>query len=556
MREWELSFRLGMRPWIAVAYSAPVAAASAVFLVYPIGQGSFSDGGLKWLAHLVYMWLSFLNKNIIFFILNCSEKLNHHALHAVQVEIIICLIFLFTIINTSYNWNNHKVVFYQNRRNSSVIVKAASDPSPGQEPPNNNENKDNSLLSNNNIVKGKRIPFANLRAQNLTNTPAVYCIRCKENNMYYVGQTNNFKQRFLQHRDRLANQQHENAALQSDWNRYNINSFEFVIVKEGHASHTGGTVPQVDVSVFNTRLSLEKQLQSILFEKNLCYNTGLAETTNPRPTGRYPNQAGVFSIRCTVNNKVFFGYTTQTQGIGGRVRSIVYKLNNGILTNNQFQADWDTYGETAFEILPYHWGPALSNESACKVLVNQLITQAKQKNQVTYNNSLEPVDVDITQVPFLPQMDFVGIAPIIPPPNLENARPINLGANKPIIAEGNTYLSTLEAANCFSQDFNSVKLKLKKGTYRYATSDEILAELVRRGWSTDSSLAIRVSLQRRSPGVGSPVEVRGVIYPSANEAGRVLNLSGGYVNKAIRNGVRGYRRLSQEEAEAWLRENS
>ena len=44
MREWELSFRLGMRPWIAVAYSAPVAAASAVFLVYPIGQGSFSDG--------------------------------------------------------------------------------------------------------------------------------------------------------------------------------------------------------------------------------------------------------------------------------------------------------------------------------------------------------------------------------------------------------------------------------------------------------------------------------------------------------------------------------
>src|SRR6476469_4373486 len=43
-REWELSYRLGMRPWIAVAYSAPVAAASAVFLVYPIGQGSFSDG--------------------------------------------------------------------------------------------------------------------------------------------------------------------------------------------------------------------------------------------------------------------------------------------------------------------------------------------------------------------------------------------------------------------------------------------------------------------------------------------------------------------------------
>ena len=43
-REWELSYRLGMRPWICVAFSAPVAAAAAVFIVYPIGQGSFSDG--------------------------------------------------------------------------------------------------------------------------------------------------------------------------------------------------------------------------------------------------------------------------------------------------------------------------------------------------------------------------------------------------------------------------------------------------------------------------------------------------------------------------------
>ncbi|MCM1982232.1 photosystem II q(b) protein [Lyngbya confervoides] len=43
-RQWELSYRLGMRPWIAVAFSAPVSAATAVLLIYPIGQGSFSDG--------------------------------------------------------------------------------------------------------------------------------------------------------------------------------------------------------------------------------------------------------------------------------------------------------------------------------------------------------------------------------------------------------------------------------------------------------------------------------------------------------------------------------
>lgn len=43
-RLWELSYRLGMRPWIAVAFSAPAAAATAIFLVYPVGQGSFSEG--------------------------------------------------------------------------------------------------------------------------------------------------------------------------------------------------------------------------------------------------------------------------------------------------------------------------------------------------------------------------------------------------------------------------------------------------------------------------------------------------------------------------------
>ncbi|MBZ8180352.1 photosynthetic reaction center family protein [Oscillatoria salina] len=43
-RQWELSYRLGMRPWIAVAFSAPASAATAVLLVYPIGQGSFSEG--------------------------------------------------------------------------------------------------------------------------------------------------------------------------------------------------------------------------------------------------------------------------------------------------------------------------------------------------------------------------------------------------------------------------------------------------------------------------------------------------------------------------------
>lgn len=43
-REWELSYRLGMRPWISLAFTAPVAACMAVFLVYPVAQGGFASG--------------------------------------------------------------------------------------------------------------------------------------------------------------------------------------------------------------------------------------------------------------------------------------------------------------------------------------------------------------------------------------------------------------------------------------------------------------------------------------------------------------------------------
>jgi photosystem II P680 reaction center D1 protein len=58
-RQWELSYREGLRPWIAVAFSAPVAAATAVLLVYPIGQGSFSEGLPLGIAGTFHFMLGF-----------------------------------------------------------------------------------------------------------------------------------------------------------------------------------------------------------------------------------------------------------------------------------------------------------------------------------------------------------------------------------------------------------------------------------------------------------------------------------------------------------------
>lgn len=58
-REWELSYRLGMRPWISLAFTAPVAAAMSVFLVYPIGQGAFASGmplGISGTFHFMFVF--------------------------------------------------------------------------------------------------------------------------------------------------------------------------------------------------------------------------------------------------------------------------------------------------------------------------------------------------------------------------------------------------------------------------------------------------------------------------------------------------------------------
>jgi photosystem II P680 reaction center D1 protein len=74
-REWELSYRLGLRPWICIAYSAPVAAATAVFLIYPIGQGSFSDG----------MSLGISGTFNFMFIFQAEHNILNHPLHMLGV---------------------------------------------------------------------------------------------------------------------------------------------------------------------------------------------------------------------------------------------------------------------------------------------------------------------------------------------------------------------------------------------------------------------------------------------------------------------------------------
>ncbi|KOR35973.1 MULTISPECIES: Photosystem Q(B) protein 1 [Planktothricoides] len=74
-RLWELSYRLGMRPWIAVAFSAPASAATAVLLIYPIGQGSFSEGMPLGISGTFYFMMS----------LQAQHNVLMHPLHMIGV---------------------------------------------------------------------------------------------------------------------------------------------------------------------------------------------------------------------------------------------------------------------------------------------------------------------------------------------------------------------------------------------------------------------------------------------------------------------------------------
>jgi hypothetical protein len=185
LREWELSFRLGMRPWIAVAYSAPVAAATAVFLIYPIGQGSFSDG--KLLAPTSS--------------LSCSQV-------SLGLDGAVYMLIFFAV-----NWSNPSVVSYlkggsptptrvkdSKKKLFSIHSFQPEGPDPG---PSGDE--DNSLLNSQNRVKGTVYPLETITTTDILNTPSVYAIRCKTTNKHYVGETINLRERVATHKTKLLN---------------------------------------------------------------------------------------------------------------------------------------------------------------------------------------------------------------------------------------------------------------------------------------------------------------------------------------------------------------
>lgn len=60
----------------------------------------------------------------------------------------------------------------------------------------------------------------------------IYMITNKINNKKYIGQSSNIYQRWTHHKSDLNNNRHHNCHLQSSWNKYGKDNFDFTILEE------------------------------------------------------------------------------------------------------------------------------------------------------------------------------------------------------------------------------------------------------------------------------------------------------------------------------------
>jgi photosystem II P680 reaction center D1 protein len=119
-RLWELSDREGLRPWIAVAFSAPVAAATAVLLVYPIGQGAFAEGLPLGIAGTFHFMMAFqANHNILmhpFHMLGVAGVFGGALLSSLHGSLVTSTLFRYTKedepISAGYHFGQKNVTYH------------------------------------------------------------------------------------------------------------------------------------------------------------------------------------------------------------------------------------------------------------------------------------------------------------------------------------------------------------------------------------------------------------------------------------------------------------
>lgn len=102
--------------------------------------------------------------------------------------------------------------------------------------------------------------------------PGLYMIRCIQNDLRYYGESSNVSGRLASHRSLLNRQIHPNKYLQSDWNLYAADSFEFTILYMGDEWE-------------KKPRRLRKETKLIIEDPDICYNFLVSEA---RPGDKNP----------------------------------------------------------------------------------------------------------------------------------------------------------------------------------------------------------------------------------------------------------------------------
>ena len=236
-----------MRPWIAVAYSAPVAAATAVFIIYPIGQGSFSDGmplgkNFHFLPHLcIYIQCLLLLLLIHTYPLKISK---------------ISKISLISVISKISKIRKGVSVYYAESLEGVEENREHPTPREGRSDTYlNGESPKPIVPLEGTVEEGNPVP--NQIQPRLK--PGLYMIRCTANDWRYYGESGKVAARISSHKSMLNHDIHPNRLLKADWKKFGEGCFEFVVLYMG---------PEWQ----DPAVRRGKEMELIVLDRSRCYN--------------------------------------------------------------------------------------------------------------------------------------------------------------------------------------------------------------------------------------------------------------------------------------------
>jgi len=401
---------------------------------------------------------------------------------------------------------------------------------------------ENSLLTSEKEIPGVKILLPDVNAQIIENTPGIYGICCKVTKKCFVGESQNRKHRILTRLSDLTQNRVTNSKFFKEFQEYGIQNFELILFQSGQICEN-----------FMYRKYIEYKLQSELSAVSLSYNKGITETLQRPGQGFYPSQPGIYCIRCKRNNACYFGQTGQRRGIAGRITKHKSNLRYYQSTNTVMQVDWFRYGEESFEFLAVDYGTEWVDENKRKRRETELIQNHISEGGIVYNT----FDNDSGRQGNFPVL-FTSFSESTEIERLRNEMHSHPRFpnqfDKAIIANGNTYLSITEAARNLCIHRTAVVYKLRSGTYREATLEEIQLEKARRLSPTLNenpnpycNIPVYNPVKKRSPGTPMRVSIEGTVYESIADAARSRNVSSTAIRRSIQRGRPNYYLVDSEK---------